>query len=99
MQGINNDPRKPRRIELAFLEIELPGAVLLRHQPPLQPVGEPRHHALQVRQLLVEVAAQTVKLVLLTQTLGSDRLVKTRRERPIIRSARLICAVPPPPWL
>jgi len=43
------------------LEIEFPGAVLLRHQPALQPVGEPRHDPLQMRQLLVEIAAQALQ--------------------------------------
>ena len=38
---IDDDARQARRIEHAFLEIEVPGAVLLRHQPPLQPVGQP----------------------------------------------------------
>ena len=49
MQRIDDDARQPRRIEQPFLQIELPGAVLLRHQPALQPVGEPRDHALQMR--------------------------------------------------
>ena len=49
MQRIGDDARKPRRIELALFQVELPGTVLLRHQTPLQAVGEPRHHALQMR--------------------------------------------------
>ena len=70
MQRIDDDARQPRRIEQAFLEIEFPGAVLLRHQAALQPVGEPRHHALQMRELLVEIAAQPVELLRLAQLLG-----------------------------
>jgi len=34
----------------------------LRQQQALQPIGEPRHHALKMRQLLVEIAAQAVEL-------------------------------------
>ena len=34
-------------VEHALLEVEVPGAVLLRQQPALQAVGEPRDHALQ----------------------------------------------------
>ena len=41
--------RQARRIEHAFLEIEFPGAILLRHQAALQTVGEARDHALQMR--------------------------------------------------
>ena len=39
---VDDDARQARRIEHAFLEIEIPGAVLLRHQAALQPVGEAR---------------------------------------------------------
>ena len=78
MQRIDDDARQPRRIEQAFLEVELPGAVLLRHQPALQPVGEPRDHALQMRELLVEIAAQAVELLRLAQILGRDGLVELR---------------------
>ena len=39
---IDDDARQARGVEHAFLEIEFPGAVLLRHQPALQPVGEAR---------------------------------------------------------
>ena len=79
MHRIDDDARQPRRIEQALFEVELPGAVLLRHQPALQPVGEPRHHALQVRELLVEIAAQPVELLRLAQILGVDGLVELRR--------------------
>ena len=72
MQRIDDDARQPRRIEHALFQIEFPGAVLLRHQPPLQPVGEPRDHALQMRELLVEIAAQPIELFGLAQFLGPD---------------------------
>ena len=92
MHRIDDDARQPRRIEHALLEIELPGAVLLRHQAALQPVGEPRHHALQMRELLVEIAAQAVELLGLAQILGGDRLVELGDEGPVVRAARLVVA-------
>ena len=92
MQRIDDDARQPRRIELAFLQIEFPGAVLLRHQAPLQPVGKPRDHALQIRQLLVEIAAQAVEFLRLAQILGRDRLVELGGEGAIVRTARLVGA-------
>src|SRR5262249_10302390 len=39
MERIDHDAREPRRIEQSLLQVELPGAVLLRHQTALQPVG------------------------------------------------------------
>jgi hypothetical protein len=51
---VDDDPRQARRIEIAFFEIEVPGAVLLRHQAALQPVGEAADHALEIGELLVE---------------------------------------------
>ena len=86
------DARQPRRIELAFLEIEIPGAVLLRHQPALQPVGEPRDHALQMGKLLVEIAAQPVEFFRLAQILGGDRFVELRGEGAVVGPARLVGA-------
>ena len=43
MHRIDHDARKPRGVENPFLEIEIPGAVLLRHQEPLELVRQPRH--------------------------------------------------------
>ena len=79
MQRIDDDARQPRRIEQAFFEIEFPGAVLLRQQQPLQAIGKPRDDALQVRKLLVEIAAQPVELFRLAQILGAHHLVELRR--------------------
>ena len=79
MHRVDDDARQPRRIELAFFEVELPGAVLLRHQAALQAVGEARHHALQMRELLVEIAAQAIQLFRLAQVLGRDGLVELGR--------------------
>ena len=77
MHRIDDDARQPRRIEQAFFEIELPGAVLLRHQAALQAVGEARDHALQMRKLLVEIAAQAVEFLRLAQILRADDLVES----------------------
>ena len=70
---------QPRRVERAFLEVEVPGAVLLRQQLALQPVGEPRDRARQVAQLLVEEGAQPLQLVGRGQALGADLLVVLAR--------------------
>ena len=92
MIGIGDHARQPRRIENALFEIELPGAVLLRHQPALQPVGEPRHDALQMRELLVEIAAQPLQFVMVAEIFGRDHLVEFRREGVIFRPARFVGA-------
>src|SRR5262249_47574489 len=51
-------------------------------------------HALQMRELLVEVAAQPIELLRLAQILGRDRLVVLGDEGPVIRPAWLVLAVP-----
>ena len=61
---------KASRIEITLFEIEIPGAVLLRHQAALQPVGETSDGALKMGELLVEKGAQPVKLRLVAQFLG-----------------------------
>ena len=99
MHRIDDDARQPRRIEQPFLQIEFPGAILLRQQQPLQPVGEPRDDALQMRKLLVEIAAQPVELFRLAELLGADGLVEFGGEGPIVRPARLVALVPRPPRL
>ena len=48
MHRVGDDARQARRVERALVEVEFPGAVLLRHQPALQAVGELADHALQV---------------------------------------------------
>ena len=92
MHRVDDDARQPRRIEHAFLEVEFPGAVLLRHQAALQPVGEPRHDALQVRELLVEIGAQAVELVVDRRDLRPRRLRRIRREGMVLGTARLVGA-------
>ncbi len=92
MVGIGHHARQPRRIEHALLEVEFPGAVLLRHQPALQPVRQPRDDALQMRQLLVEIAAQALQFVMVAKILGRDHFVEFRREGVIFRPARFVGA-------
>jgi len=40
MDRVYDDAGEPRGIEHPLFLVELPGPALLRHQPPLQPVGE-----------------------------------------------------------
>ena len=63
MQRVDHDAGKPRGIEQTLFQIELPRAILLRHQTTLQPIRESRHHPLQMRKLLVQIAAQTIELL------------------------------------
>ena len=63
LERIHHDARQPRGIENAFFEIEIPGAVLLRHQPALETVGEASDDTLQIGQLLVEIGAQAGELL------------------------------------
>src|SRR6266446_1948476 len=75
MERIDYDAGESSRIEQSLLKVELPGAVLLRHQPALQTVRKPRDHALQVRELLVQIAAQPFELLWFAQVLGRNGLV------------------------
>ncbi len=75
MHGVDDDAGEPRGVDHAFLKVEVPAAVLLGEKPPLKPVGEPRHGAVQGLQLLVEKGAQAVELVGVAQLLGVDDLV------------------------
>ena len=50
MMRIGDHPRAAVPDQVALLQIvELPSAVLLRHQASLQTIGEPRDDALQMR--------------------------------------------------
>ncbi len=51
----------------------------MRHQPTLQPVGEPSDDATEVLQLLVEIVAQPLQFLRLAQVLGVDDLVEPGR--------------------
>ena len=89
LQRIGDHAGETRRIEQTFLEIELPAAALLRHQAALQLVGEPRHGAREVLELLVEQRAELVqffgraelgRLDDLVEFLGEDLVVELVRE-------------------
>ena len=75
MHRVDDHAGEAGGVDLALVEIEVPAAVLLREQLPLQAVGEPRHGAVKRLQLLVEKGAQTVELVGVAQILGADDLV------------------------
>ncbi len=61
----------------------MPAAVLLRHQPALQLVGQPRHHRAEGGQLLVEQGAQPLQFARVAQLGGVDGLVEGRGEHPV----------------
>ena len=90
MVRIGDDPRQPRRIENAFLKIKLPGTVLLRHELSLQAVGEARNDALKMRQLLVEITAQSFEFFGVAKIFGRNGFVEARSESVIFRAPRLI---------
>jgi hypothetical protein len=73
--GIDDDAGEPGRIEQPFLLVEVPAARLLRHQPPLQAVGELGDRALEMDQLLVEIGAQPPQFLFVAQFSGGDDLV------------------------
>ena len=75
VHGVDHHAGEARRIEDALLEVEIPGAVLLRHQLALQLVGEPADRALQVAQFLVEERPQPLQLVGRREVLGRDLFV------------------------
>src|SRR5690606_28935828 len=83
---------KPRGVEHSLFEVELPGAVLLREQPALQPVGEAGDDALQMLQLLVEIGAQPRQFLRVAQFLGADHFVEARGEGAIVGAARRVPA-------
>ena len=76
LQRVGDDAGQPRRVEQALFEVEFPAAVLLRHQPALQLVGEPRHGAGEVFELLVEQGPQLVEFLGRAEFGGLDDLVE-----------------------
>ena len=86
---IDDDARQARGVEHALFEIELPRAVLLRHEAPLQPVGEPGDDRVEVLQLLVEIFAQALQFVGVAQFVGVDDLVEAGGEGLVVGSALL----------
>ena len=77
-------------IQIALFEIEVPGAVLLGHQAPLQTVGEAADDALQARQLLVQKGPQPFELGFVAQFLGADGLVERAVEDLVVDLQRRI---------
>ena len=73
---IDDDAHEAAGVEHALFEVELPRAVLLRHQLALQAVGEARDDGGEVAELLVEIGAQALQLLGLAQFLGGDDLVE-----------------------
>ncbi len=63
MHRIDDDAGEAAGVEQAVLEIEMPGARLLRHQPPLQAIGEAGDDAFKIGELLVELLAQPGELL------------------------------------
>src|SRR3546814_14835704 len=57
MTGRDDDPREAGGVELAFLLIEIPRTVLLRHQPALEAVGKLGHLAMPMPHPLLEIGA------------------------------------------
>src|SRR4029434_839321 len=51
-----------------------------------------RHNALQVRELLVEIASKAIQLFRLAEILGCDNLVELRGKSAVVRPARFVGA-------
>src|SRR3546814_7171815 len=84
MTGRDDDPREAGGVELAFLLIEIPRTVLLRHQPALEAVGKLGHRALQMRHLLIEIGAQPGEFVGVAEFGRRDDLVMLFGETDIV---------------
>ena len=89
-QRIGHDAGNAGGIEDAFLDIEIPGAVLLCHQAALQPIGEPCHHAGEIDQLLVEKCAQPFEFDAVADIFRPRHLVKLGGEHLVIADRRLV---------
>ena len=83
--GRGDDAGEAAGVEDALLQVELPGAVLLRLQPPLQLVGQPRDGALERVELLVEIGAQAFQLGRLGQVRRADDLVMAVVKTGVVR--------------
>ena len=80
LQRVGDDAGEPRGVEHALFEVEVPGAVLLRHQAALQPVREAADGHVQEREMLVQEGAQPLKLFDVAEGFGADGLVELARE-------------------
>ena len=76
MGRVGDDAHQSCRVEQAFLLIEIPAAVLLRHQPALQAVGQLGHRRLQRDELLVEIGAQTGQFLVVAQVGSAHHFVE-----------------------
>jgi hypothetical protein len=54
---------------------------------------------LQVRQLLIEIAAQPLELFRFAQVFGADHFVELGGIGLVVRPARLVALIARPPWL
>ena len=76
MAGADDHAGQARGIEQTLFLVEIPAAVLLRHEAALQAVGEPRDDALQTGQLAVEIGPQPVQFLVIAQLGRLDHLVE-----------------------
>ena len=63
MHRVNDDAGEAASVERAFLQVEVPGAILLSKQLALELVCQTRNGGRQIAQFLVEEAAQTLQLI------------------------------------
>ena len=73
--GVGDDAGQAACVEDAFLQVEMPGPVLLCLQAALQAVGQPADRPLQGFELLVEIGAQAFQFRRFGKVLGGDFLV------------------------
>ena len=90
MGRVDHHPGEPGDVKQPLLLVEIPGAALLRHQPPLQPVGELGDRALQMDELLVQIGAQPAELLLVAQRRSGDLLVELAGEDPVVEARRQV---------
>ena len=77
LEPVGDDAGQPRRVQEALVEIEIPGAVLLRQQAALQAVREPAYRDMQHRKLLVEKAAEPFQFIDIAQGFRRLRIHRT----------------------
>ena len=85
MGRIGDNARQPRDIQNAFFQIEIPGALLLRQQTPLEPIGEFGNNALQMGKLLVKLLAQPRQFIRIAKIIGGHHFIELRAEGVVAR--------------
>ena len=85
MGRIGDNARQPRDIQNAFFQIEIPGALLLREQAPLEPIGKFGNHALQMGKLLVKLLAQPRQFIRIAKIIGCHHFIELRAEGVVAR--------------